>query len=105
MEGSYFAQPAHQMVILPGEGRPKLSQSLTDTSLEEFQGQYPIGAGLDRFELGGEKIVRTNVAALSANYQGGALIGALGLSVDVLALRDSHSADGPKREWTMRRVE
>ena len=95
----------HQIVILAGEGRPKLSKSLSDMTPEEFESQQPIGAGLYRYELDGDKIVRTNVVALSAYYEGRTFPGELGVSEDTLVLRDSHSADGDEREWTMRRVE
>ena len=94
----------HQMVILAGEGRPKLSKSLSDMTPEEFASQQPIGAGLYRYELNGDKIVRTNVVALSAYYEGRTFPGGLVVSGDTLVLRDRHSADGDEREWTMRRV-
>ena len=94
----------HQMVILAGDDRPKLPKSLSDMTPEEFQSQQPIGAGLYRYELDGGKIVRTNMVALSAYYEGGSFAGELELSGDTLKLRDSHSADGDEREWTMRRV-
>ena len=94
----------HQMVILAGENRPKLSKSLSDMSPEEVQSQQPIGAGLYRYEVDGEKIVRTNVVALSAYYEGRSFIGHIEVAGDTLVLRDSHSADGHTREWTMRRV-
>jgi len=42
--------------------------------------------------------------ALSAYYEGRSCPGELVLSGDTLVLRDSHSADGDEREWTMRRV-
>ena len=95
----------HQMVILAGDDRPKLSKSLSDMTPEEFQTQQPIGAGLYRYELDGENIVRTNVMALSAYYEGRSFPGELEVSGDMLVLRDRHSADGDEREWTMRRVE
>ena len=94
----------HQMVILAGEGRPKLAKSLSDMTPEEFASQQPIGAGLYRYELAADKIVRTNVVALSAYYEGRTFPGELVLSGDTLVLRDRHSADGDEREWTMRRV-
>lgn len=94
----------HQMVILAGGDRPKLSKSLSDMTPDEFQSQQPIGAGLYRYELDGEKIVRTNVVALSAYYEGRSFTGELEVAGDTLVLRDSHSADGDEREWTMRRV-
>lgn len=94
----------HQMVILAGEDRPKLSKSLSDMTPEEFDSQQPIGAGLYRYELDGNRIVRINVVALSAYYEGRTFPGELRVSGDTLVLRDSHSADGDEREWTMRRV-
>ena len=94
----------HQMVILAGEDRPRLPKSLSDMTPEEFQSQQPIGAGLYRYELDGNRIVRTNIVALSAYYEGGTFEGELEVSGDRLVLRDSHSADGNTREWTMRRV-
>lgn len=95
----------HQTVILAGEGRPKLTKSLSDMTPEEFQSQQPLGAGLYRYEWDGErKVVRTNIVALSAYYEGRSFPGELVLSGDTLVLRDSHSADGDEREWTMRRV-
>ena len=95
----------HQMVILAGEDRPKLTKSLSDMTPEEFQSQQPLGAGLYRYEWDGQKkVVRTNVVALSAYYEGRSFPGELVLSEDTLVLRDSHSADGDEREWTMRRV-
>ncbi|MDE0108413.1 MAG: hypothetical protein OXN96_11415 [Bryobacterales bacterium] len=95
----------HQMVILAGRDRPKLSKSLSDMTPDEFQSQQPLGAGLYRYEWDGEnKVVRTNIVALSAYYEGRSFPGELVLSGDTLVLRDSHSADGDEREWTMRRV-
>lgn len=94
----------HQMVVLAGENRPKLAKSLSDMTSEEFQTQQPIGAGLYRYEATGGSITRTNVVALSAYYEGGTFPGEIELSGDTLVLRDSHSADGHEREWTMRRV-
>ena len=94
----------HQMVVLAGENRPKLAKSLSDMTSEEFQTQQPIGAGLYRYEAAGGSITRTNVAALSAYYEGGTFPGEIELSGDTLVLRDSHSADGHEREWTMRRL-
>ena len=48
--------------------------------------------------------MRSNIVALSAYYEGRSFPGELVLSGDTLVLRDSHSADGDEREWTMRRV-
>lgn len=94
----------HQMVILAGEGRPKLSKSFSDMNAEEIMSQQPIGAGLYRYEIAGAKIERTNVAALSAHYENRVFIGDLEVAGDTLVFRDRHSADGAEREWTMRRV-
>ena len=95
----------HQMVVLAGEGRPKLTKSLSDMTPEEFQSQQPIGAGFYRYELEGGKITRTNIAALSAHYEGRTFPGEIEFAGDTLVLRDSHSADGDEREWHMRRVQ
>ena len=95
----------HQMVVLAGEGRPKLTKSLSDMTPEEFQSQQPIGAGFYRYELEGGKITRTNIAALSAHYEGRTFPGEIDFVGDTLVLRDSHSADGEEREWRMRRVQ
>lgn len=95
----------HQMVILAGENRPKLPKSLSDMTPEEFQSQQPIGAGFYSYQLEGEKIVRTNIVALSAHYEGLSFIGEVEAAADTLVLRDRHSADGDLREWTMRRVD
>ena len=94
----------HQMVIVAGADRPKLAKSLSDMTAEEFQTQQPIGAGLYRYEWNGRAVVRTNIVALSAHYEGQSFPGELELDGDTLTLRDSHSADGDEREWTMRRV-
>lgn len=95
----------HQMVILAGEGRPKLSKSLSDMTPEEFQTQQPIGAGFYQYEIDGGKIVRTNIVALSSHYEGLSFTGEIEVAADSLVMRDSHSADGDLREWTMRRVD
>ncbi len=95
----------HQMIILAGENRPKLPKSLSDMTPEEFQSQQPIGAGFYSYQVEGEKIVRTNIVALSAHYEGLSFIGEVEVVADTLVLRDRHSADGDLREWTMRRVE
>lgn len=96
---------SHQMVILAGEDRPRLPKSLSDMTPAEFQSQQPIGAGFYRYELDGTTIVRTNIIALSAYYEGRSFPGEVEISGDTLVLRDRHSADGDEREWTMRRVE
>lgn len=94
----------HQMVVLAGANRPKLAKSLSDMTADEFLTQQPIGAGLYRYEAADGRITRTNVVALSAYYEGGTFPGEIELNGDTLVLRDSHSADGHEREWTMRRV-
>ena len=96
---------SHQMVIVAGEGRPKLDKSFSDMTPDEIMSQMPVGAGFYRFELDGEKITRTNIAALSAYYEGKSFEGTCVIDGNTLRLRDSHSADGDEREWTMRRVE
>ena len=96
---------SHQMVIVAGSDRPKLAKSVSDMTAEEFQSQQPVGAGLYRYQWDGSKVVRTNIAALSAYYEGGSFPGTLELEGDTLVLTDSHSADGDEREWTMRRVQ
>lgn len=97
--------PTHQMVVLAGEGRPKLDKSFSDMTPEEVQSQQPVGAGFYRYLASDGTIVRTNVAALSAYYEGRSFEGQYDVSEYTLVLRDSHSADGNEREWTMRRVE
>lgn len=97
--------PTHQMVVLAGEGRPRLDKSFSDMTPEEILSQQPVGAGFYRYEAADGKIVRTNIAALSAYYEGRSFEGRYEVSGTTLALRDSHSADGHEREWTMRRVE
>ncbi len=95
----------HQMVVLAGEGRPRLTKSLSDMNPDEFESQQPIGAGFYRYELENGKITRTNIAALSAYYEGRTFPGEIEFVGDSLMLRDSHSADGDEREWSMRRVQ
>ena len=96
---------SHQMVVLAGEARPKLTKSLSDMTPEEFESQQPIGAGFYRYELENGKITRTNIAALSAYYEGRTFPGEVEFEGDTLVLRDSHSADGDEREWSMRRIQ
>ncbi len=96
---------AHQMVVLAGEGRPKLDKSFSDMTPEEILSQQPVGAGFYRYEAVDGKIVRTNIAALSAYYEGRSFAGEYEVVGNTLLFRDSHSADGDERQWTMRRVE
>lgn len=95
----------HQMVILGGKGRPKLDKSLSDMTPEEMISQQPIGAGFYRYEAKDGEILRTNLVALSAYYEDKSFPGEYEINADTLVLRDSHSADGNEREWTMRRVD
>ena len=95
----------HQMVVLAGEGRPKLDKSFSDMTPEEILSQQPVGASFYRYEAVEGRITRTNIVALSAYYEGRSFPGEYEVSGDTLVFRDSHSADGNKREWTMRRVE
>ncbi len=100
----HMFQDGHQMVILAGEERPKLEKSLSDMNAEEFMSQQPIGAGYYKYVVDGNKITRTNVVALSAYYEDRSFEGEVEIGPDTLVLRDSHSADGDLREWSMRRV-
>ena len=97
--------PSHQMVVLAGEGRPKLDKSFSDMTPEEILSQQPVGAGFYRYEASDGKIMRTNILALSAYYEGRSFPGEYEVTGDTLVFRDSHSADGNEREWTMQRVE
>ena len=101
----YLFGETHHMVVLAGEGRPKLDKSFSDMSPEEIMSQQPVGAGFYRYTLSGTRIERTNVLALSAYYEDRTFPGEVRIEGDTLVMRDSHSADGDMREWTMRRVE
>ncbi|MEZ5354592.1 MAG: hypothetical protein R2762_18320 [Bryobacteraceae bacterium] len=94
----------HEMIILAGANRPKLKKSLSDMTPEEVKSQQPVGAGLYRYRVEGRKLIRTNLKALSAYYEGRVVETEFELSGDKLVVRDRHSADGNLREWTMRRV-
>ena len=61
----------HQMVVLAGAGRPKLTKSLSDMSPEEILSQQPIGAGLYQYEVEDSKISRTNVLRFPPITKGG----------------------------------
>ncbi len=97
--------PSYQMVILAGEGRPRLDMSFSDMTPEQVRSQQPVGAGFYQYEAAGGRIVRTNIAALSAYYEGRTFVGEYEVVGDTLVFRDRHSADGDEREWIMRRVE
>lgn len=101
----YLFGESHHMVVLAGEGRPKLDKSFSEMSPEEIMSQQPVGAGFYRYTVSGTKLERTNVLALSAYYEDRTFPGEVRVQGDTLVMRDSHSADGDEREWTMRRVE
>ncbi len=94
----------HEMIILAGAGRPKIEKSISDMTPAEVKTQQPVGAGLYRYRVEGKKLIRTNVKALSAFYEGRTVESEFELSGDTLIVRDRHSADGQLRQWTMRRV-
>jgi len=96
---------SHEMIILTGEDRPKLDKSLSDMTADEVMSQQPIGAGFYRYEVRGDKLERTNVAALSAYYEGKTFETEFEVTAETLVTRDRHSADGQLRQWTMERVE
>lgn len=101
----HFFGRTHQMVILGGQGRPKLNKSFSDMTPEEMLSQQPVGAGFYRYVAKDGQIRRTNLVALSAYYEDQSFPGEYKVNADTLVLRDSHSADGDEREWTMRRVD
>jgi hypothetical protein len=96
---------SHEMIILAGANRPKLQKSLSDMTAEEVMGQQPIGAGFYAYKVEGGKLLRTNVVALSAYYEGRSNETEFEVKGDTLITRDRHSADGQLRQWTMKRVE
>lgn len=97
--------PSHHMIILAGNDREKIAKSLSDMTAEEVMSQQPIGAGFYRYEVDGDHLVRTNVVALSAYYEGKTFRTEFHVDGDTLTTKDSHAADGHIRQWTMRRVE
>ena len=96
---------SHEMIILAGNDRPKINKSLSDMTVDEVMSQQPIGAGFYRYEVQGDKLLRTNVVALSAHYEGNTFETEFEVNGDTLISRDRHSADGQLRQWTMERVE
>ncbi len=96
---------SHEMIILAAEGRKKLAKSLSDMTADEVMSQQPIGAGFYKYRVEGDHLVRTNVVALSAFYEGRTVQTEFRIDGDTLVTTDSHSADGHVRRWTMRRVE
>ena len=95
----------HQMIILAGLDRPKIAKSLADMTPEEAMTQQPIGAGFYRYRVDGDRLIRTNLVALSAYYEGKTFETEFEIEGDTLVLRDQHAADGHLREWRLRRVE
>ena len=95
----------HEMIVLAGPGRPKLAKSMSDMTAEEVMSQQPVGAGFYSYVIEGDKVTRTNIAALSAFYEGRTVVGEIEIDGDTLIYRDDHSADGDLRQWTMKRVE
>ncbi len=95
----------HEMIVLAGPDRPKLSKSMSDMTAEEVMSQQPVGAGFYSYTIEGAKVARTNVVALSAFYEGRTTVGEIEIEGDTLIYRDDHSADGNLRQWTMKRVE
>ena len=96
---------SHHMIVLAGENRPKIEKSFADMSAEEVMSQLPVGAGFYRYRQDGDALVRTNVMALSAYYEGKTFRTEFELEGNRLVLRDSHAADGHRREWKLQRVE
>jgi hypothetical protein len=96
---------SHHMIALAGEGRPKLSKSFADMTAEEVRSQQPVGAGLYSYKRQGGKLIRTNILALSAFYEGKTFETEFEIKGDTLVLRDRHAAGGDLRQWTLERVE
>lgn len=96
---------SHEMIILAGADRPKLTKSISDMNAEEVMSQQPVGAGFYGYTIEGNKVSRTNIVALSAFYEGRTIEGEIEVDGDTLVYRDAHSADGDLRQWTMKRVE
>ncbi len=96
---------SHHMIVLAGEGRRKIKKSFYDMTAEEVMSQMPGGAGFYRYRREGGLLIRTNVMALSAYYEGKSFRTEFELTADRLVLRDNHAADGHRREWTLGRIE
>ncbi len=97
--------PTHHMIVLAGSNRPKIPKSFADMTAAEVKGQQPVGAGFYAYEVRGGKLIRTNIMALSAYYEGKTFETEFELRGDTLTLRDRHAAGGDLRQWTLRRVE
>ena len=95
----------HEMIILTGKDRERIKKSLSDMSAEEVMSQQPMGAGFYEDRIEGGELIRTAVLTLSEYYVGRTVHTDFELNGDSLTVRDSHSADGQRREWKMRRVE
>jgi hypothetical protein len=96
---------SHEMIILAGRDRPKINKSISDMSVDEVMSQQPIGAGFYSYRVDGDKLMRTNIIALSAYYEGKTFETEFEVDGDTLVTRDRHAADGDLRQWTMERVE
>ena len=96
---------SHEMIILAGRDRPKINKSIADMTVDEVMSQQPIGAGFYSYRVYGEKLMRTNIVALSAHYEGQTFETEFEVDGDTLVTRDRHAADGALRQWTMERVE
>ena len=96
---------SHEMIILAGSDRKKIKKSLSDMSPDEVMTQQPIGAGFYHYRVEGDHLIRVAKVTLSAFYEGREIHTEFELDGDTLITRDSHSADGQRRQWTMRRVE
>ncbi len=96
---------SHEMIILAGRDRPKINKSIADMTVDEVMSQQPIGAGFYSYRVDGDKLMRTNVVALSAHYEGQTFETEFTIDGDKLITRDRHAADGALRQWTMERME
>ena len=93
------------MIVLAGRDRPKINKSLSDMTVDEVMSQQPIGAALYRYRVEDDKLMRTNIVALSAHYEGLSFETEFKVDGDTLVTSDRHAADGQLRQWTMERVE
>jgi len=96
---------SHHMIVLAGENRKTIAKSFADMTAAEVMSQLPAGAGFYRYKISGAKLIRTNILALSAYYEGKTFETGFKVDGDTLTLRDAHAADGHLREWKLKRVE
>lgn len=96
---------SHEMIVLAGSDRPKINKSISGMTVEEVMSQQPVGAALYSYRVDGDKLLRTNVTALSAFYEGQTFETEFEIDGNSLVTRDRHAADGQLRQWTMQRVE